>query len=333
MVPDPWFQFARIQNDEDKEADRMTRTITARLSMALLSAGLFLAQPQAAPAQTYGISALVNGEPITSYELKNRARFIQLTQRKSKAASRKTALQDLVDERLKLQEAKKRGLQIGDQEVNQAIGQRAGGNYKAIFNQFRRAGVDPATLQDLVRANMLWGQMVRGKFRAQVKVRDQDILAAIPQKKDGKKNQTVQEYTLQRIIFVVPAKASRAQRAVRQREASNFRNSFTSCKDIVAKTAKLRNVSVKKLGRRNDGELPAAIQKELSSTPVGKLTRPKQAQSGVEMIAVCDKREIKGSAAIIAANENEVMNSELQIFARRYIRDLRQDAVIEYRNR
>jgi peptidyl-prolyl cis-trans isomerase SurA len=64
---------------------------------------------------------------------------------------------------------------------------------------------------------------------------------------------------------------------------------------------------------------------------VGQMTPPTLSPSGVELYAVCGKRSIGGDTKVRAATQRKLLNEEMMIRAERLLRDLRQDAFIEYR--
>ena len=54
--------------------------------------------------------------------------------------------------------------------------------------------------------------------------------------------------------------------------------------------------------------------------------------SAIELYAVCGKREIKGDPQQREQTEHKLLQQEMEIRAERLLRDLRQDAFIEYRS-
>jgi len=64
---------------------------------------------------------------------------------------------------------------------------------------------------------------------------------------------------------------------------------------------------------------------------MGQMTPPTITASAVEMYAVCGKRSVKGDDKTREEAERKLMNEEMSIRAERLLRDLRQDAFIEYR--
>lgn len=287
-----------------------------------------------AVAQT-AIKVVVGDQPITNYEIAQRAKFLQLTQRATNAT--KLATEELIDEKLQLAEARKRGIVVSEAEVNEAyanIASRLKMSPDQLTKGLRSAGVDAKTFKDRLRAQIAWGKVVREKFRATVAVSEQDVIAALQNKVQpgtAKEKATTTEYDVTQVIFVVPAKASAAVASQRQKEAEQLRGRFTSCAEGLPFAKGLKEVVIKPLGRRLQSELSDENVKMLDELAVGRLTAPQRTENGVEMVALCDKRVLQSDAAARAEIEGELLDEQGQIMSRRYLRDLKRNAVIEYK--
>ena len=304
---------------------RLAATIRLAAAACLAVAAIALL-PATAGAQVT-IKALVNDEPITSFDVGQRKRLLALS---GESATDKKALDELIDERLQLQEAARRNVAISDAEVEGAynsIAQRSKISAAQLSQALRSRGIDPSTLKDRIRASVAWRQVVQMRFRATIQVREQDIVAELQKKGDETKVKTT-EFTL---IFVFPDNASNGIKEQRRREAEALRSRFTSCANSLEIVKGLRDVAVRDLGKRNGSELTPELAKSLEETAIGHLTKPQVEAGGVNLIAVCDKREIVSEAAAQDEVKSEMLTEQGEILARRYIRDLRQDAVIEYR--
>ena len=80
---------------------------------------------------------------------------------------RKNAVEDLVEERLKLQEAKRLGMSPDESDVDGAIKQMAERNKMtpAQFAQHMKGmGVEIDTMKARFRANMVWGDVIRRRY-------------------------------------------------------------------------------------------------------------------------------------------------------------------------
>ncbi|MFM9857451.1 SurA N-terminal domain-containing protein [Pseudoxanthobacter sp. M-2] len=306
-----------------------------KIARTLLAIGLCLAiGGGVAQAQT-SIKVVVGNQPITNYEIAQRAKFIQLTQRVPNAT--KMATEELIDEKLQLAEARKRGITVSEGEVNDAyagIASRLKMSPDQLTKGLRSGGVDAKTFKDRLRAQIAWGKVIREKFRATVAVTEQDVIAALQSKvepgKAGEKATTT-EYELSQVIFVVPASASAAVAAQKQKEAEQLRGRFASCAEGLAFAKGLQGVVIKPLGRRMQSDLSDENVKMLDELAVGRLTPPQRTENGVEMVALCNKRVLQSDAAARAAIEGELLDEQGSLMSRRYLRDLKRNAVIEYK--
>jgi len=64
---------------------------------------------------------------------------------------------------------------------------------------------------------------------------------------------------------------------------------------------------------------------------VGEMTPPTLSGSAIEAYAVCGKHAIKGDPTQREQTEHKLMEQEMGIRAEGLLRDIRQDAFIEYR--
>ena len=304
-----------------------------KLARIILALGLCVALPTGiAQAQT-AIKVVVGNQPITNYEIAQRAKFIQLTQRVPNAT--KIATDELIDEKLQVAEARKLGITVSEGEVNDAyagIASRLKMSPDQLTKGLRSGGVDAKTFKDRLRAQIAWGKVVREKFRATVTVSEQDVIAALQNKLEpGAEKSTTTEYDLSQVIFVVPANASAGVAAQKQREAEQLRGRFASCAEGLPFARGLSGVVIKPLGRRMQSDLSDENVKMLDELAVGRLTPPQKTDNGFEMVALCNKRVLKSDAAARAEIEGELLDEKGSLMSRRYLHELKRNAVIEYK--
>lgn len=296
------------------------------LAIALFSA--VTATPTSSFAQSR-IVALVNDEPVTSYEVDQRFKLLKLTTRNP---SRQKAIDELIEEKLKLQEAKRRGVNPSPQDVDSAFAQIAG-RTKMSPTQLSQAlgqqGVSPATLKNRLKAEIAWSTVVRLRFRRTVRVQESDVVASL-RDRTPEQNQ-VREYSLKQVIFIVPQGASDSAVTSAKQRAEAFRPTIAGCDAVNIQAQGMRDVVVKNVGRRDETQIPKALQDKLNSVVVSQGTEPGRIAEGWEILVVCDVRTVASDAVAREEVRSEMMDKEGQLLARRYIRDLRQDAVIEMR--
>ena len=90
-----------------------------RFVPVFLGLALLVAAPFSLPAHA-AIKVIVNDVPITDYDISQRSRLITLTQRKSGAAAKRQAEQELIDDQIKLGEAERVGVEVSQSEVDSA---------------------------------------------------------------------------------------------------------------------------------------------------------------------------------------------------------------------
>jgi peptidyl-prolyl cis-trans isomerase SurA len=203
----------------------------------------------------------------------------------------------------------------------------------AQFQQaMRQAGFDPQTFKSFLRANMAWAQIVQSRFRATVDITEQDVVAALTGREAAPEEQRkATEYLVQQIIFVVPGGAGAGVVAQQQKEAAAFRSAFQGCEQSLQQASGKAGVVVKPPVRREEGQLGANLRAKLAGLEVGGVTQPEKVPEGIQLLAVCAKSEIAGQTEAAVEAREEISSERGQLLARRYLRDLRSDAVIEYR--
>jgi peptidyl-prolyl cis-trans isomerase SurA len=297
--------------------------------LAALTVAFSLVPSAPARAQS-SIKVVVNGDIITSYDIAQRTRMLPLFGVKG---GEKTATEDLVDDLLKFQEARRLGLKIPDRQVDAMFASM--GNDKKLSPQqltqeLGRIGINADSIKRWIRAQMTWRELVQAKVRHEGQVKSQDIMSAMLEKGDPN-SITQTEYRLQQIIFVVPGGSSSNYVAQRRREAEAFRLRFPGCENSLAQATTLRDVVVRDLGRRESSELRGAQGEEIQSTEVGKAIRPFQSDKGIELIAICGKRDFQSDSAVRAEIETQLKLEQAKGLGEDYLKELRDKAIIQYR--
>lgn len=275
------------------------------------------------------IVALVNDQPITSYELTQRIKLLKLTTRNG---SRSKALNELIEEKLKIGEATRRGVNVSPQEVDGAfasIAQRTKMSPSQLGQALTKSGVNPSALKGRLRAELAWSRVVRARFRSTIKVEDSDVIASV--RALGEEQRTIKEYTLKQVIFIVPTGTKEAGLKAIKRKADKFRPTIAGCEAVGVQAEGLRDVVVKNVGRRDETQLSKPLVEKLSSIEISQGTEPGRIKEGYEILVLCGIRDVASNAKVEKEVRAEMMDKEGQLLARRYIRDLRQEAIIDIR--
>jgi peptidyl-prolyl cis-trans isomerase SurA len=279
------------------------------------------------------IRALVNGEPITNYDVQRRIKFRQLRRERG---GEQAALEELVDEHIKMQEARRISAVATDAQVNEAFEGFARSNkatVSQIAGELDRMGIGTAQFKDFIRAQISWRRTVGATLRAETMDKSQST-AIFELRKAGESKPTLTEYRLQQIIFVIPADRRKELLSVRKNEAQNFRQKFSDCKTSFELATSLRDVAVKNLGLMFEPEIPPEWQDEVKTLAIGDTTKPKETDKGVEILAVCDAHQSADDrAAEISAQVQTIGDLETKgnEEADKILAELRKNATIIYR--
>src|SRR5215208_5622167 len=97
----------------------MTATFSHRLSLRMLGyAAALLLLVYASPSAAQSVAIMVNGDPITTYDIEQRSKLNFLTTHKP--SDRQQVMNELIDEKLKIKEAKKFGVDPSASDVDQS---------------------------------------------------------------------------------------------------------------------------------------------------------------------------------------------------------------------
>ena len=298
---------------------------------AVLAIGWAIAAPSAVNAQT--VVVFVNGEPITSLDVDQRVKLIEVSTHK--APSRQEALNELIDEKLKVQIGKRYGLEVPEKDVDSsfsAMAKRANQTSKQFAEGLAHAGINVPALKRRIKADITWSSIIRGKFPSINAVGERDVLTAMESKKVDEKDAVSYQYTVREILFIVPRGSPPAAFEARRRQADELRHRFESCEQGVPFARALTDVAVREPARRTSIDMGAAQRAVLDATPIGHLTPPEQTQQGVEMIAVCAKDKAGGDTVGMAQTREAMVSERYNAQAKRYLEQLRREAIIEPAN-
>ncbi|WP_018184247.1 peptidylprolyl isomerase [Kaistia granuli] len=284
---------------------------------------------EAAFAQS-AVRATVNDQPVTSYEVSQRVKLMKLFRQPT---GDKIALDELVDEALMDQVAKRRGMTVSDSMVDERFNAIAK-QVKLPPAQFAKAlgsqGVQADSLRKFLRAQITGAMVLKARARS-VKVSEADVQAQIEKEGIQTETATIKEFKLQQIVFVVPKGSSPGYVGQRQREAEAFRKRFAGCDASLAQAKALKGVVVLNMGRRDSTQVQGPAGDALKTTPVGGTLKPDVTERGVEIIAVCEAKEIRSTAGVRAEIEEKLAGEQSKNLGKEFIAELRKNAKISYK--
>lgn len=300
------------------------------LPAAALAAAIVLVSAPTARAQE--VAVLVDGMPITDLDIAQRAKLEELSTHK--APSRQDILNNLIDEMLEVNEAKRFDIDVPQSEVDNSfsnIAQHMGIDSQKLSEILDHAGSSAQSLKSRLRAQLAWGALVRGRYKASLEVADVDVESQLHLQQPDQKDAVGYEYTLRPIIFVVQSGSPAPVYESRKREADALRARFSNCADGIPFTRALDEVAVRDQVIKFSADLQQDSRDILDNTEVGHLTPPEQTAEGWEMFAVCAKKQTADDTPEQKKIRDQLFQKKFGAQAAIYLQKLRRQAMIEYK--
>ncbi len=193
---------------EARRSNTYCLRLTAMLIVLLLSA-LLPGRPAGAQDQLK-IAAVVNDDVITELDVFMRLRMAMLSAHLQDTPETRqrllpTVMRTLIDEHLKTQETKRKGINVPPSEVDRRIDDLAKRNNMSrtdFDGMLVGNGILVDTLADQISAELGWARLVQRDLRSTIKITDQEINDALARAK-ASSGQT--EYRLSQIFLGVDA--------------------------------------------------------------------------------------------------------------------------------
>jgi peptidyl-prolyl cis-trans isomerase SurA len=284
------------------------------------------------PARAQQIVLLVNGKPITDLDIAHREKFLEMSNHKK--PSRQEAINSLVDETLEMLEAARFSLEPTDADVQQAydnVAENMGADAQKLTQILTNGGASADTLKHRLKAQIAWSALVRGRFKVSLEIADKDVEAELQLHQPQDNAQLGYEYVVRPIVLIVPRGAPDAAYEARKRDADALRGRFVNCTDGIPFARGLAEVAVRDPINKSSADLLPALRTILDNVEVGHLTPPEQTAEGIQMFAVCSKKESKTDAPGLKEVRDKMFEKKFGAKANHYLADLRRQAMIEYK--
>ena len=134
--------------------------------------------------------------------------------------------------------------------------------------------------------------------------------------------------SLRQAMIELPETASEAEVAAATERLTALRPQLT-CDNILQRTTSEAGLLGSDLGESDVANLAPQFQQVARSAEVGTVSNPVRTPLGLHLVAVCGRRVGGADVPTYREVESRLQNQNLAMLARRYIRDLRADALIE----
>ncbi|MDA9430976.1 SurA N-terminal domain-containing protein [Bradyrhizobium sp. CCBAU 51627] len=308
----------------------MTTSLPVFRLLLLLGTVLILA---GAPARAQNIVVMVNGEPITDFDIEQRSKLDQLTTQKT--PSRQAVINELIDDKVKLKEGKKYGVDPGVSDINQSyegMAQRMRISPDQLTKSLEVKGVRPETLKSRMKAEMVWTSLVRGRYKEKLMVGEKDVADKVREGGNEKLQIEGTEYKMQPIVLIVPRGSSSAFQETRMKEAESYRQRVTSCEEANSLFRSTPNATIRESVTKTTADLPEPLRKVLDDTPIGHLTAPEVTKAGIEMVVLCSRKPTMIDTPKKREIREKMYSEKYEKTQKAYLDEIRKAAMIEYRS-
>lgn len=306
-------------------------------STLMLAITMMISCPFATFAKEGSIRAIVGDDIITDLDIDKRFHLIasssQLPAGVDKTKLAPQIIQKLIDEKLINQEAQRLKIAVTKQDINHAIGVIEKQNHVPegqLDAFFKDKNVPKDEFFEQLKSQIVWTKVINYTVRPKITV-SQNAIDTGSIKKPAISGET----TLGLRQMVLPIQANETKASIHSRAAAleQVRAEIEGCSNFDAIASKIRAQSseVIKVALNN---LQPALRDMVKNIPVGKTSPVFTTPSGVQLIVVCSIENSATENAVESAPDKtqvgEMLHQkQLELQAKRYLRDLKQKTYIE----
>jgi peptidyl-prolyl cis-trans isomerase SurA len=285
----------------------------------------------ASPLAAQTVAVMVNGEPITNYDIEQRTKLNFLTTRQQ--MPRQDVINELINEKIKIKEAKRFGVDPTSSDIDEAyagMGSRMRITTDQLTKTLEAQGVRPDTLKARLKAEMVWTSLVRGRFKESLQIAEKEVAEAAQEGGEAVQTEAF-EYKLQPIVLIVQRGSAPSTIELRKKEAESLRERVQTCEQANAYFKSMQNAAIRATVTKTSADIPGPLRELLDKTPVGHLTPPEVTKQGVEMVALCDRKPTKIDSPKKREIRDKMFQQKYEKKSKDYLDEVRKAAMIEYR--
>jgi peptidyl-prolyl cis-trans isomerase SurA len=302
----------------------------------LLGLGLAVAQPAVAQ-NPFSAAYTVNEAVITHYDIAQRVQFLEALGATGNV--RALAIEQLTEDRVKVQAAATLGLELPPEAIEAGIeefGAQRGITVEDVERVLDARGIDRQTLLDFVEAGLLWRELVGGRFRPRAMPSEAELDAAL----DARANQPVEIVQLAEIAIPFEERGEEATLELGERIVADLRRgaSFSAAVRQYSRGSSAGQGGL--LDPLPASRLPPAIRGQILLLRPGEVAGPLPISGGIAILQLVSVREAPPSAVEASAPEGaaevdarealreQLFNERITSFGNGYLQELMRDALI-----
>lgn len=329
----------------------VSRSIVAAALALPLAAVLVFGGVAPSGAETQGIVAVANDQPITERDITLRITLLtELGDAPSGGLSRKRALQSLIDDQVKLVEAQRFMLVPTDAEINDRIDRVAKGKKLTraeLLAKLKKQGISEATVRRYMQASIAFSRIMSGRYREEVQASSSEVdarMAEIRKTVDTQMAKIMNDprmkpitvYSLMEITLPVDGEDPMLLQS-RAIEAQQVLQRFKGCNRARASADGIFNVKFGKPFDADATKIPKQLKQALDKAGQGRAVGPMRAKAGIQLVALCGVRKITPPKPDFTMPTREqvermVIGEKYDRLEEDYLKTAREKVYVEYRN-
>lgn len=299
-----------------------------------------------------GIVATVSDVPITSFDIEQRLRLLEILGRKPETnEARKKVLHAMMDELIKIAEAKKYKVNASDKEIDAQMGRLAKGlktDMTGLRAKLESNGIAIGSLKQYVAAQIAFARILGGKYQVKIKVEPAEVdrkMAEIKQDLEQKvsnvmndpRMKAVQVYNILEMELPVETADDAMLLQARAIEGVQLIKNFKGCSTARQAASGIFNVKIGKPIDAVAAKMPKEMKQALDRVGPGKALGPVRGPKGIQVIGFCSKRVIQPPKPDYQLPTREqveiaVSNEKYDAAEEKYMKIMRKGALIEYKD-
>ena len=282
----------------------MTMAKTLRvLAAALLFSAAMTVATTAKSQSVQRIAAIVNDELITAYDLESRIRLVIFSTRLPNTVDTRRrissqVLRTLIDERLQMQEAKRRNISVSRRDLQRAketIEKQNRLPKGGLEQVMKQNGIPLESINEQLRTGIAWSKLIGRRLRPRITIGEDEIDESLERIRS---RQGQAEYRLSEILLTVDSPDQEA----------NIRRTAERITDQVKKGARFNAIARQfsqsataavggDLGWQHGSELDDTLRQVVGKMGKGSMTSPIKTVAGYRILLLRDVRKIAQSEA------------------------------------
>jgi peptidyl-prolyl cis-trans isomerase SurA len=291
----------------------LSMVITASLTGALFGPGLAQAQGSLKARSVDYIVAVVNSEPITNNEVQNLKLRLQKQLQPGTATPNaqiltQQALDQLINEKAQLQQARDNGIRIDDTEVDQTelnIARQNQVSKEELYKRVVLEGLSVTAFREQLRNQLMISRLREREVDNRARISDTDVEQSIQSQQAGKPMASNQvDINLAMILIAVPENSSEqeaadlkikaqqiVQRAKRGESFAALAQAFSQALD--------KGANGGEMGLRPADRYPSLFIDSTQNLNKGEVSDPVRSGAGFHILKVLDKKQSEMSNTLI----------------------------------